>query len=111
MISVAVLNSFKDLDGLFQEVSRIIKSQGIFAFTVEGMVAGEKDHYPINRADVDHEARYESAVMLYRHTDDYIKQLLFENEFVLLKSQKFTAFSYPAENRDVIFTAYNARKV
>ena len=33
-----------------------MKSQGIFAFTVEGMVAGEKDHYPINRVDVDHEA-------------------------------------------------------
>ena len=111
VISVAVLNSFEKLDVLFQEVARLIKNNGIFAFTTESPSYDNDGSYSINRTDVDHEARPEAAVTLFRHSDEYIYRKLVQNEFELLKSQKFAAFKYPAENRDVFFTAHIARKL
>ena len=111
VLSVATLNSFKDLTALFKDVARIIQAQGIFAFTVENQQPGQADSYPINRVEVDQEARAETAVTLFRHPDDYIARLLDANGFELLKTLEFVAFKYPAEKRDVIFKAYVARKL
>ena len=110
IVCVAVLNSFQDLNPLFREVARITKEQGIFAFTVEVQKPGQEDSYAINRVEVSEQAEEEIAVRLFRHREDYIAQLLEENGFELLKRQEFVAFKYPAEKRDVYFTAYAARK-
>ncbi len=110
IISIAVLNSFKDLAPLFQEFAQVMDEGGILAFTVEDQKPGESDSYPINRVEVAEQPKSDTAVMLYRHNQDYILQLLNQNEFSLLKSLEFVAFKYPAENRDVLFTAYVARK-
>jgi predicted TPR repeat methyltransferase len=110
IVSVAVLNSFRDLDALFQEVVRIVKGHGIFAFTVEDQQPGQEDSYAINRVDVFKKAKVETAVTLFRHSDSYINQLLDQSGFELLKALEFLAFKYPAENRDVFFKAYVARK-
>jgi hypothetical protein len=48
--------------------------------------------------------------MLYRHSEAYIAQLLSQNRFELLKTLEFDAFKYPAENKDVFFKVYVARK-
>ncbi len=110
VISVAVLNSFRDLTALFEEIARIIEGGGIFAFTVEDQQPGQEDSYAINRVDVSEKARAETAVTLFRHRADYIARLLDQSGFVLLKALEFLAFKYPAENRDVFFKAYVARK-
>ena len=110
-VSVAVLNSFRELKALFTEVARIIRKTGLFAFTVENQQPGREESYPINRIDVSEGARVETAVRLYRHSDDYIRQILDQNGFELLKALEFVAFRYPAENRNVYFKAYVARKV
>lgn len=110
IVSVAVLNSFKDLDALFHEIARIMKGHGIFAFTVEDQQPGQEDNYAINRADLSKKAKVETAVTLFRHGDGYIFKLLEQSGFVLLKSLEFLAFKYPAENRDVFFKAYVAQK-
>jgi predicted TPR repeat methyltransferase len=98
------------LTALFQEIARIIQVQGTFAFTVEIQSSGQEDSYAINRVEVDQEASAETAVTLFRHSDDYIVELLNQNGFVCLKALDFVAFKYPAENRDVFFRAYVARK-
>ena len=110
MVSVAVLNSFKELGPLFKEFARIIVGEGILAFTVEEQKPGQEDSYPINRVEVSEKPQSETAVMLFRHSYDYIAQILERNGFSLLKSLEFAAFRYPAENRDVWFKAYVARK-
>ncbi len=110
VLSVAVLNSFQDLSCLFKEVARIVKQPGIFAFTVEEQKPGQADAYAINRVQVSEKPNAESAVMLFRHSADYIAQLLDHNNFVLLKTLEFLAFRYPAENKDVFFKAYVAQK-
>ena len=109
VVSVAVLNSFKDLAPLFNEVSCVIKANGIFAFTVEEQKPGQGDRYAINRVEVSEEPD-DTAVMLYRHSEVYITRLLAQNDFELLKALEFVAFKYPAENKDVIFKAYVTRK-
>lgn len=110
ILSVAVLNSFGDLDGLFQEIGRIIKPGGIFVFTVEEQKPGQEDRYAINRVEVSEKPKEETAVMLFRHSTDYVTRLLEQNRFTLLKTLEFVAFKYPAENKDVFFKAYVARR-
>jgi SAM-dependent methyltransferase len=110
ILSVAVLNSFGDLDGLFQEIGRIIKPGGIFVFTVEEQKPGQEDRYAINRVEVSEKPKEEIAVMLFRHSTDYVTRLLEQNRFTLLKTLELVAFKYPAENKDVFFKAYVARR-
>ncbi len=110
VLSVAVLNSFRDSGPLFGQVARIVKEQGIFAFTVEEQELGQSDAYAINRVQVAEKPKEESAVTLFRHSADYIAQLLDHNDFILLKTLEFLAFQYPAENKDVFFKAYVAQK-
>jgi len=110
VISVAVLNAFRDLDQQFDETARIMKEQGIFAFTVEEKKPDQDDEYVINRVDVSEKPKADTAVTLFRHRNDYIAQLLESNGFVLLKVLEFLAFKYPAENKDIFFKAYIAQK-
>lgn len=110
VISIAVLNSFKDLAPLFDEVARIMKVGGIFAFTVEEQKPGQGESYAINRVEVSEKPRDETAVRLYRHSEDYITRLLDQNNFALLKTLEFVAFKYPAENKDIFFKVYITRK-
>ncbi len=110
VVSVAVLNSFRDLGRLFKETARILKKGGIFAFTVEEQKSGQDDQYEINRVDVSEKPKAETAVTLFRHSSDYIAQLLDDSGFILLKSLEFLAFKYPAENRDIFFKAYIAKR-
>lgn len=110
VVSVAVLNSFEDLASLFEEVARIIKTGGIFAFTVEEQKQGQEGSYAINRVEVSEQPKEDSAVKLFRHSEKYINSLLNQSNFELLKTLEFAAFKYPAENKDVFFKAYVVRK-
>ncbi len=74
VVSVAVLNSFRDLAPLFKEIARIIRKGGIFAFTVEEQKSDQDDRYEINRVDVSEKPKAETAVTLFRHSSDYIAQ-------------------------------------
>jgi SAM-dependent methyltransferase len=110
VISVAVLNSFDDLSLLFKEVSRITRTPGLFAFTVEEQKSGQEDRYMINRVEVDELPDPDTAVVLYRHRGETITRLLEENEFTLIKALEFLAFEYPAESRGIFFKAFVAQK-
>lgn len=109
-VSVAVLNSFEDLGGIFAEAARLLQPGGIFAFTLEDQKAGQADRYAINRVEVAETARSETAVTLFRHSAGTLARLLARNGFGLLRSIEFVAFEYPAENRKVMFKACVARK-
>jgi predicted TPR repeat methyltransferase len=110
VISVAVLNSFDDLSPLFEEVSRITKTPGLFAFTLEEQKPGQEDQYTINRVEVNELPNPDTAVVLYRHHRETITRLLKANGFNPIKALEFLAFEYPAESRGVFFTAFVAKK-
>lgn len=92
VVSVAVLNSFLDLDGIFQETARILKPGGKFAFTLEDQLENEAESYPINRVNVDETANEEEAVLLYRHREIEVCNLLGQASFSVEKTLKFAAF-------------------
>jgi ubiquinone/menaquinone biosynthesis C-methylase UbiE len=110
IVCVAVLNSFQDLAPLFGEVSRIMKPQGIFAFTVEEQKPGQDGCYPINPVEVAENPKEDVAVLLFRHSAEVMRSALDHSGFTPLKALEFVAFAYPAEQRDVYFKAYVARK-
>ena len=93
-----------------EEVSRILKPQGIFAFTVEEQKWGQADHYPINPVEVAENPKEDVAVLLYRHSAEVIGSALGSSGFTIVKALEFVAFAYPAEQRDVYFKATIARK-
>ena len=66
VISVAVLNSFDDLSPLFKEVSRITKTPGLFAFTVEEQKPGQEDQYIINRVEVNELPEWLTVIAISR---------------------------------------------
>jgi predicted TPR repeat methyltransferase len=111
VVSVAVLNSFNNLDGIFNEIARIIKPGGMFTFTLEDRMEGEAESYAINRVNVDEAANEEEAVLLYRHCEEDVRSTLALAGFLVEKTLKFAAFHYPAEKRDVFFRVYVARRV
>ena len=109
VVSVAVLNSFQDLGGIFSEVAHIMQPEGLFAFTVEDQKPGQPDRYAINRVEVAEQAQADTAVTLFRHPTATITRWFDQNGLVLLRSLEFVAFEYPAEKRNVLFKAYVAR--
>jgi ubiquinone/menaquinone biosynthesis C-methylase UbiE len=109
VLCVAALNSFRDLQPLFAEVSRIMKPGGTFTFTVEEQKMGEAGQYLINRIAVA-ERPDETAVALYKHRDEDIVAWLNENGLQVNKALDFLAFRYPAEQKDIYFKAYVAQK-
>ena len=110
IICVAVLNSFRDLAPLFEEFARVLAGQGILGFTVEEQKEGQAEGYAINRVELSEQPKPEDSVMLCRHSQNYITEVLACNGFSVLKSLEFVAFQYPAENRNVSFKAYIARR-
>ncbi len=110
VICVAVLNSFPELAALFTEIARLMKGQGIFAFTVEDRKPGQESGYPINRVEVAERPQAETAVTLYRHSKEDIAGYLDQNGFILCKELEFLAFKYPYENKDIFFKIYIAQK-
>lgn len=109
--AVAVLNSFRDLDGLFAETARMMRPGGVFAFTVEEQRPGQEESYAINREAVNEQARAETAVTLYRHGRGRVAESLERGGFQPLKELEFLAFEYPAEGRGVYFKAHVARRL
>ena len=110
VMAIAVLNSFSEPGSLFSDIARILKGEGIFAFTVEEQKPDQAASYPINRVEVSEKPDPESAVVLYRHSESYINGLLDRIHFNVLKTFEFVAYKYPAENIDILFKAYITQK-
>ncbi len=110
VMAIAVLNSFSELGFLFSDIARILKGEGIFAFTVEEQKPDQATSYPINRLEVSEVPDPESAVVLHRHSESYINGLLDRIHFNVLKTFEFVAFKYPAENINILFKAYITQK-
>ena len=88
----------------------VIKNQGIFAFTTEKRKPGQADQYATNPVEVSEAPDAETAVPLHEHSDEEIARALDGGGFSQLKALDFSAFKYPAENRDIYFKATVARK-
>jgi len=111
VICCGVLHFFDNLETLLQEVSRIIRPGGIFAFSVAAPASAEEA--AMNDQVQDYfEAPTPWEVTIFKHRDRYITSLLQANGFDKLKTQKLLIRGGPTEDsEDMLFRVYVAREV
>jgi predicted TPR repeat methyltransferase len=95
----AVLYFIADLSNLFKEISRIIKKKGIWAFIVE-------EHDDLSEGRIVEKPPGKNGLVTFRHSHQYIVDLLKANNFTILKELEFTAKNFQMEGKPVTFTLY-----
>jgi predicted TPR repeat methyltransferase len=110
IISLAVLNFFADLEPVIKEAARILKSKGIFGFTVEEKKSGQESQYTIRINSGLDQDRGPFKVVMYRHSDEHISTLLENVGFVVLKDFEFLADQYPEQGIEVYLKVYIAQQ-
>jgi predicted TPR repeat methyltransferase len=101
IVSGGVFHFFEDLQPIFNEIARLIKPNGIFAFTTKTI----SEALPI-----DSFSKYSSeGIFVFSHSDHYIHQLLKENRFQRLKELKF--FALDDDEQDLLLKSYVSQKL
>lgn len=106
VISCGVFHFLDKLDPLFQEVARIVKPEGIFAFVL--MSDKEKKGDACTREDCS--IMESEGVKMYMYHEDFINSLLQGNGFEKLKMVKFLVQNGP-DGDELLFSSYVSRKL
>jgi len=110
VICCDVFHFFDDLEKILKEVFRIIRVGGIFAFTVAAQTSEEEAAAGDNLKDY-LETPTLWNVPIFKHSGEYITNLLQANDFDILKTQKLLIRGGPEEDsEDMLFRVYVARK-
>ncbi|MCP4675782.1 MAG: class I SAM-dependent methyltransferase [Deltaproteobacteria bacterium] len=111
VISTGVLHLLGDLNRLFDDVSRILKTGGVFGFTVDEQIKeADKPGNVLCDGGIFEYTNPKSGIKSYKHSREYIADLLDINNLTVLESQTFHAFKKTEWSGDVFFGAYIARK-
>lgn len=100
IISGGVFHFIEDLQPIFKEIARLIKPNGLFAFTNKTF----SDELPIDS----YSKFSKEGIFIFSHSDHYIHQLLKENSFQRLKELKF--FALDDDERDLLLKSYVVQK-
>ena len=95
----AVLYFIEKLANLFKEISRIIKTKGIWAFIIE-------ENIDLSRPAIIKKPRGKNGLISYIHSQYYILNLIKKNGFRLLKKVAFVAENFQMEGKPVSFVLY-----
>ena len=95
----AVLYFISNLASLFHEISRIIKKKGIWAFIVES----QND---LSEGPIVGNPPGKNGLITFKHSQQYILDILKDNKFTLLKELEFIAKNFQMEGKSVSFTLY-----
>lgn len=98
IICNGVFHFLGDLGKIFSEVARIIKKDGTFAFTI---VPAEVRDYKKQMTTW--------GVPIYKHSIDYIKELLDKNRMLPLKEQRLLMKGADKVNYDMLFSIIIAK--
>ncbi len=99
VICCGVLHFFGNLEDLFKEVARVIKPEGIFSFTMA----------PQNTEESYVKEDTSWGVPIFKHSPEYILELLSENGFGVEKEQRLLMKGADKINFDMLFSAFVAR--
>ncbi len=95
----AILYFIERVDNLFEEISRIIKDKGIWAFIIE-------ENIDPSKPKIIEKPRGKNGLITYKHSQFYILDLIKENGFTLLKKIEFIAENFQMEGKPVSFVLY-----
>ncbi len=112
IISNAVFHLVGDFEHIVRKVSKQLKTQGYFCFTTFPM----ESKYLGNFSETEITGIYskinnDQGLLVYRHTNDHVKNMLHSNGFELLESYVFIGMDDHIENQKVYFEVYLSRKV
>ena len=110
IISLGVLNFYADLQPVIKEAARIIKSKGIFGFTIEEKKAGKESQYTIQVNNGSDQDRAQFGIAMYRHSNKQIRTLLKSSSFSVLKDFELLAGKYPEQGIEVYLKVYIAKQ-
>lgn len=110
VVACGVFHLIDRLEPLVSEASRLLKGDGTFVFTFEKHRVGADDGIPVRAGEVSKRIDEESGAEIFRHSESYIKRLLGEKGFAVLKTAEFVASVHPETGRKVHFRAVVARK-
>lgn len=109
VICCGVLHFFDDLDALMKEFLRLVKSGGLFAFTVAAQTSAEKAANVNNPQDY-FETSTPWGISIFKHSSEYISKLFHANGVDILKTQQLVMRGWPKDKgEDILFNALVAR--
>lgn len=95
----AILYFIKKLDDLFEELSRIIKRNGILAFIIE-------EETDPSKTKIAEKPRGKNGLITYKHSRLYILDVLAKNGFTVIKRLEFVAENFQMEGKPIPFVLY-----
>ena len=110
VVACGVFHFIDRLEPLVSEASRLLKERGTFVFTFEKHRVGADDGIPVRAGEVSKRIDDETGTEIFRHSEAYIKRLLGENGFAVLKTAEFVASVHPETGRKVHFRVVVTRK-
>ncbi len=105
VIACGMLHFLDDLGPIFQEVTRVLRPDGLFAFTIK---APHVEHASETQS-LKYSAEVISGVMIFSHHKTYLEALLADCGFERMKDMQFLAGVDQAERQDP-YLALVARK-
>ncbi|MBT3382481.1 MAG: class I SAM-dependent methyltransferase [Prolixibacteraceae bacterium] len=105
-ISNGVLHLINPVKSIFSEVARILKPNGIFAFTFDN--TDNVLSYTKIKPGV-WETKTQDGVFVYKYSEQYILQLLLQNNFEIEKQKQFLAYTNPELQKKFNFTLIVAK--
>ena len=105
-VCTGVLNFFSDLSPVFQEVSRIVRHGGLFAFTVWDRFENQAHAMEVGPAHT----TSEETVTIYRHGTKQVTEWMARYGFEPLRDLLFTAFMDREKTKQTSARAYLVRK-
>jgi predicted TPR repeat methyltransferase len=110
VICCGVFHFFDDLETIIEDVLRIIKPGGIFAFSVAAQTSGE-DAANNGKPQDYLETPTPWGVPIFKHSGGYLTNLLQVKGFDILKTQKLLIRGGPEEDSDdILFSVFVARE-
>ncbi len=111
VISSGVFHLLGDLSKLFGDISRILRNDGLFCFTVDDQIKGTGNPESILcKGSVLEYTNPKSRIKTYYHREEYITDLLIKNNLTVLKKQTFLAYEKTEWSDDIFFNVYLTKK-
>ncbi len=111
VISSGVFHLLGDLSKLFSNISRILRKDGLFCFTIDDQNNGadNSENMLCNRSVLEY-TNPKSGIKTYNHSEEYITDLLIKNNLTVIKNQTFHAYKKTEWSDDIFFNTYLTRK-
>ena len=110
VLCVGVLHFFSDLAPVFQEAARMVRPNGLFAFTIEEQQPDQQAEYVIQLSERPDPGGGYATVSMFRHSEAHVADLLASSGFMSLKRFEFFADRHPTEGHKIYFNAHVTRR-